>query len=64
MAGFLKCFRDRIQVPRIENRVPRIRENYHPIPRISENLVPTSPYRVPNIFLNKNMTYYVKRSIF
>jgi len=25
-AGFLRCFRDPIRVPRIENRVPRIRE--------------------------------------
>jgi len=27
--GFFKCFRDPIQVPRIENRVHRIRANYH-----------------------------------
>jgi len=27
-------------VPRIENRVPRIRENYHRVSRISENRVP------------------------
>jgi len=27
-------------IPRIENRVPRIRENYHQIPRIRENRVP------------------------
>jgi len=26
--GFLRCFRG----PRIENRVPRIRENYHRVP--------------------------------
>ena len=26
--GFLRCFRDPIQVPGIENQVPRIRENY------------------------------------
>ena len=26
-SGFLRCFMDPIRVPRIENRVPRIREN-------------------------------------
>jgi len=31
---FLRCFRDPIRVPRIENRVPRISENYHWVPRI------------------------------
>jgi len=33
----------RTPMSRIENRVPRIRENYH--------RVPTGPYRVPDIFL-------------
>ena len=37
---FLRCFRDPIRVPRIEHRVPRIRENYHRIPRFGENRVP------------------------
>jgi len=37
---FLRRFRDTIRVPRIENRVPRIRENYDQVPRISENQVP------------------------
>jgi len=32
--GFLRCFRNTIRVPRIENRVPRIRENYHRVPRM------------------------------
>ena len=41
IAGFLRCFRD----PRIENRVPRISENYH--------RVPTGPYQLPNIFHEK-----------
>jgi len=45
MSFFLRCVRDPIWVSRIENRVPRIRENYH--------RVPTGPYRVPNIFLKK-----------
>jgi len=40
MQGFLRCFRDPIRVPRIESRVPRIRENYHQVPRIRENEVP------------------------
>jgi len=57
---FLRCFRDPIPVPRIENQVPTISENYHRVPRITENRVPrfrsrvpTGPYRVPNIFLKK-----------
>jgi len=37
---FLRCFRDPDRVPRIENRVPRISENYHRVPRIRENRVP------------------------
>jgi len=32
--GFLRCFRDPILVPRIGNRISRIRENYHRVPRI------------------------------
>jgi len=51
---FLRRFRYPIRVPRIENRVPRIRESYHRIPRIKENRVPTGPYRVPNVFLKTN----------
>jgi len=43
---FLRRFRDPVWVP-------RIRENYHRVPKISENRVPTDPYRVPNIFLKK-----------
>jgi len=31
---------DLIRVPRIENRVPKIRENYHRALRIKENRVP------------------------
>ena len=31
---FLRRFRDPIRVPRIENRVPRIKENYHRVPEI------------------------------
>jgi len=30
------CFRDAIRVPKIENRVPRIKENYHRVSRIKE----------------------------
>jgi len=33
---FFKCFREPIRVPRIENRVPRIRGNYHRDPRIDK----------------------------
>jgi len=48
-----KVFKDPIRIPRIENRVPRIRENYHRVSRIRENRVPTGPHRVLNIFLKK-----------
>jgi len=37
--GILRRFRDPIRVPRITNRVPRIRENYHPVPKITANRV-------------------------
>jgi len=33
---FLRRFRDPNRVPRIENWAPRIRENYHQVPRICE----------------------------
>jgi len=39
-AGFLRRFRDPIRVPRISNWVPRIRENYHQVPKIRKNRVP------------------------
>ena len=45
--GFLRRFRDPIRVTRIENRVPRIRENYH--------RVPTGPKWVPNILHKKKL---------
>jgi len=35
--GFLRCFKDPIRVSGIENRVPRIRENYHRILTIRKN---------------------------
>jgi len=52
---FLRRFRDPTRVPRISNRVPRIRENYHRVNKIRENRVPTNPNRVPNIFLKKKL---------
>jgi len=36
----LRCFRDPNRVLRIENLVPRFKENYHQVPRIKENWVP------------------------
>jgi len=43
--GFFKAFQGPdsgpIRVPRIENRVPRIGENFHRVPRIRENRVTT-----------------------
>jgi len=53
---FLRCFRDPNRVPRIENWIPRIKENYQRVSKIRENRVPTGPYRVPNIFLKKKMS--------
>ena len=55
---FLRCFRDPIRVPRISNRVPRIRENYHRALE-SEKIgslesEKSGPYRVPNLFFKKN----------
>jgi len=50
-ACFLRCFRDPIRVPTIENRVPRIRENYHRIPTVESEK--SGPYRVFNIFFKK-----------
>ena len=37
---FLRRFRDPIRVPRLSNRIPRIRENYHRVPKIRENRIP------------------------
>jgi len=37
---FLRCFRDPTRVPRIENRVARISEYYHRVPRIREKRAP------------------------
>jgi len=36
MQYFLRRFRGPIRVPRISNRVPRIRENYHRVPKIRD----------------------------
>jgi len=38
---FFRCFRDSIRVPRIENRVLSISEDYYRVPRIRGNGVPT-----------------------
>jgi len=38
--SFLRCFTDPIPVARIENWVPRIREDYHRGPSIKDNRVP------------------------
>jgi len=59
IAGFLRRFRDPSRVPKIENRVPRIRENR--VSTSQTNRVPTGPYRVPNIFLKKNLAYCVSQ---
>jgi len=52
---FWRRFRDPTWVPRISNRVPRIGENYHRVPKIRENRVPTDTNRVPNIFLKNTL---------
>jgi len=56
------CFRDPNRVPRIENRVPGIRENYHRVSKImkigSLESVKSCPYRTipaPDIFLRKTL---------
>jgi len=47
---FLRRFRDPTWVSRISNREPRIRENYHRVPKIRENRVPKiRENRVPKI---------------
>jgi len=38
--GFLRRFRDPIRVPRISNRVPGLRENYHRVPKIRKDRGP------------------------
>ena len=59
-SSFLRCFRDRIPVLRIENRVTGIRKiiiRSLELVKIGslelENRFPTGPYQVPNIFLKK-----------
>jgi len=52
--GFLRRFRNPIQVPIIENRVPRIRESDHRVPRIRE----IGSLQVSNIFLKKKPAYF------
>jgi len=64
-AGFLRRFRDPIRVPRISNRVPRIRENYHRVPKTRENRIPRirkiGSLQIQTGFLTfsfiKNLTY-------
>ena len=60
-AGFLRCFRGPIRVPRIENRVPRIRENR--VPRIREigSLQFHTGYFI--IFLKKNLVKVITESL-
>ena len=60
---FLRCFRDPNRVPRIENWIPRIKENYQRVSKIRENRVPTGPYRVPNIFLKKKWASTSRRKL-
>jgi len=63
---FSTCFRDPIRVHRIENRIPRIRENYQRVSRIRENRIGTGPYWVPNNFLKsklRNVTVYVIKAV-
>ena len=47
----LRCFRDAIRVPRVENQVPWIRE----IGSLESEK--SGPYRVPNIFLKNRLQY-------
>jgi len=72
ITGFLRCFKDPIRVPRIENRVPRIRENYHRVLAIREirslnihigyltfSLKKTWPITTFSLFINSNTKNYI-----
>jgi len=67
--GFLRRFKDPIRVPIISNWVPRIRKNYHRVPKISENRVTrlreigSQPIRTGCIYLTfsfKKLIYWLK----
>ena len=64
MQSFLKRFRDPIRVHRISKWVPRIRKNYHRVPKIRENLVPRireiGPLQIQTGFL----TFSLKETLF
>jgi len=51
----LRCFRDPIRVPRIENRVPRIKENR--VPRIRE--IGSLQIHIGYLTLKKNLLLFV-----
>jgi len=57
----LRCFRDPIRDPRIENRVPRIREDYHRVPRIKENQVPRIRETGSLPIHTRNLTFSLKK---
>ena len=59
-AGFLRWFKDPIQVPRIETRVPRSSENCHRFPRIKENRVPSIRENVSLQVHNGYLTFSLK----
>jgi len=68
--GFLRRFRDPIWVPRISNRVPRIRESYHRVSKIRENRVPRireiGSLQIQTGFLTfslKNLLYLLRTNV-
>jgi len=66
VTSIFQCFMDPIRVHRIENRVPRIRENYHRVPRIRDNRVRTGPHWAPNNFLKnklRNVIVYLIKAV-
>jgi len=61
--GFLRRFRDPIRVPRISNRVPRMRENYHRVPKIRKNRVPRIR-EIGSIQIRTGfLTFYLKKTV-
>ena len=60
----LRCFRDPFWLPIISNRFPRIKENYHRVPKIRENRVP----RIREIgflqILTRFLTFSLKTTLY
>jgi len=75
--AYYRFFKDPIRVPRIQNRVPRIRENYHRVLAIREigslnihigyltfSLKKTWPITTFSLFINSNTKNYNHNGLF